>query len=86
MSKSKCKKQLSLGALLEVEMSKKVHAVAARTTRRSQNVKTSTCSHHVAPLSDVEALFWLAGVRDSAPCPRPAKRQGFVPVSKTWDI
>ena len=77
MSKSKCTKHLSFGALLEVAMSKKctplwcelhfqvnmykahharttfgnwnvekVHAVVARSTFLSQNVKSTTCSDH----------------------------------------
>ena len=45
-SKSKCTKHLSLGALLEVEMSKKVNAVLARSTFPSQNVQNITCSRH----------------------------------------
>ena len=34
------------GPLLEVEMLKKVHAVVARSTFRSQNVQNTTCSRH----------------------------------------
>ena len=87
MSKSKCTKHLSFGALLEVEMSKKctplwreapfpvkmykahqvrttfwswdvekVHAVVARSTFRSQNVQSTSCSDH----------FWKLRYRKSA--------------------
>ena len=46
MSKSKCTKQYtSSGPLLEVEMSK-MHAVVARSTCRSQNVQSTTCTRH----------------------------------------
>ena len=43
-SKSKCTKHTMLGPLLEVEMSKKVHAVVARSTFRSQNVQNTSVS------------------------------------------
>ena len=46
ISKSKCTKHTSSGPLLEVEMSKKVHAVVARSTFRSENVQNTTCSSH----------------------------------------
>ena len=46
----------------------KVYAVVARSTCPSQNVQ----------LLDVEASFCVAGARDSAPCQRWAKREGFV--------
>ena len=35
-----------LGALLEVEMLRKVHAVVARSTFRSENVQSTPCSEH----------------------------------------
>ena len=87
ISKSKCTKHLSVGRLLEVEMSKKcmplwreahfqvkmyktphvratfrgsdvekVHVVVARSTFRSQNVQSTTCSRH----------FWQLRCRKSA--------------------
>ena len=34
------------------------------------------------PLLDVQMSFRVAGARDSAPCQKWAKREGFVPVSK----
>ena len=51
-----CKTHLSVGRLLEVEMSKKVHAVVARSTFRSQNVQNTPCSDH----------FWKLRCRKSA--------------------
>ena len=36
-----------------------------------------------APLLDVEASFCVAGARDSPPCQKSAKREGFVAVSTT---
>ena len=46
ISKSKCTKHLSVGPLLEVAMSKKVHAVVARSTFPSQNVQNTSASEH----------------------------------------
>ena len=92
MWKSKCRKHLTFGPLLEVEMSKKctpvwreahfqvkmykarhsrstfgswhvekVHAIVARSTCPSQNVK----KHHMfGPLLDVQMSFCVAGARD----------------------
>ena len=57
----------------------KVHAVVARSTFPSQNVK----NHMFGPLLDVQMSFCVAGARDSAPCQKWAKREGFVAVSKT---
>ena len=64
ISKSKCTKHLSLGALLEVEMFKKCMSLWR------QHVSKSKCTkHHMfAPLLDVEACFCVAGARDSPPC------------------
>ena len=56
ISKSKCTKHTMLGPLLEVEMSKKVHAVVARSTFRSLNVQNAPCSDH----------FWKLRCRKSA--------------------
>ena len=39
ISKSKCTKHTMVGPLLEVAMSKKLHAVVARSTFRSQNAQ-----------------------------------------------
>ena len=50
ISKSKCTKHSMVGALLEVAMSKKVHAVVARSTFPSQNVQKHTM---VGPLLEV---------------------------------
>ena len=54
--KSKCTKHTILGPLLEVAISKKVHAVVARSTFRSQNVKNTRGSDH----------FWRFRCRKSA--------------------
>ena len=42
ISKSKCTKHLSVGPLLEVQMSKNVHAVVARSTFPIQNVQKNS--------------------------------------------
>ena len=55
ISKSKCTKHLSVGPLLEVQMSKKVHAVVARSTFPSQNVQNTPFSDH----------FWRSRCRKS---------------------
>ena len=46
ISKSKCTKHHMSAPLLEVQMSKKCHAVVARSTFRSQNVQSTTCPRH----------------------------------------
>ena len=56
ISKSKCTKHTILGPLLEVEMSKKVHAVVVRSTFRSQNVQSTPFWDH----------FWQLRCRKSA--------------------
>ena len=53
---SKCTKHTILGPFLEVEMSKKVHAVKARRTFRSQNVQSTPSPDH----------FWKLRCRKSA--------------------
>ena len=58
ISKSTCTKHTRFGPLLEVEMSKKVHAVVARSTFRSQNVQNTRGSDH----------FWRFRCRKSARC------------------
>ena len=45
ISKSKCAKCTNIRTLLEVDMSKKVHAVVARSKFQSQDVKSTTCSN-----------------------------------------
>ena len=45
--------------------------------------KSECTKHHMfAPLLDVEAWFCVAGARDSPPCPKWAKREGFVAFPK----
>ena len=56
ISKSKCTKHLSVGPLLEVEMSKKCTPLWARSTFRSQNVQNTRGSDH----------FWRLRCRKSA--------------------
>ena len=65
--KSKCRKHLSCGPLLEVAMSKKVHAVVARSTFPSQNVQNTPLSDH----------FWKFRCRKSA------RRCGAKHISKS---
>ena len=67
ISKSKCAKHTIVGPLLEIEMSKKVHAVVARSTFPSQNVQNTTCSRH----------FWKLRCRKSA------RRCGAKHISKS---
>ena len=89
----------------------KVHAVVARGTCPSQNVKNTSLSDHFWKLTcqksargcgakrvskskcwkhhmflhflDVQMSFRVAGARDCAPCPKWAKREGFVAFPKT---
>ena len=77
ISKANGAKHLSVGALLEAEMSKKCTPLWLGSASPSQNVKSTACSDH----------FWtfscrFAGARDGAPCPKWAKREGIVAVSK----
>ena len=67
ISKSNCAKHTLFGPLLEVEMSKKVHAVVARSTFRSQNVQNTPFSDH----------FWKLRCRKSA------RRCGAKHISKS---
>ena len=55
----------------------KVHAVVARSTFRSQNVKNTTCRTIFGRWTVV-----VAGATGSAPCQKRARREGFVAVSK----
>ena len=57
----------------------KVDAVVARSTFPSQNVKSTTCSDRFWRFRC--GFAWHA--RDSAPCQKWAKREGFVVFSKT---
>ena len=57
----------------------KVHAVVARSTFRSQNVKNT----RFGPLLDVQMSFRVAGARDCAPSQKWAKGEGFVAFPKT---
>ena len=56
----------------------KVHALVARSTYRSQNVKSTTCSRHFWRF---RCPFRVAGARDCARC--RAKREGFAEFPKT---
>ena len=67
ISKSKCTKHTSSGPLLAVEMLKKLHAVVARSTFRSQNVQNTSASDH----------FWKLRCRKSA------RRCGAKHISKS---
>ena len=76
ISKSKCTKHSSLGALLEVAMYKtrhvrttlgscdvgKVHAVVARSTFRSQNVKNTTCLGNFWTFSNVSKTWTVCSI------------------------
>ena len=77
--KSKCRKHVSLGALLEVEMLKSVRRCGAK------HISKSKCRKHVSlgPLLDVQMSFRMTGAGDSAPCQKWAKREGFVACPKT---
>ena len=67
ISKSKRTKHFSVGLLLEVDMSKKVHVVVARSRFRSQNVQSASVSDH----------FWKLRCRKSA------RRCGAKHISKS---
>ena len=66
ISKSKCTKHTRFGPFLEVEMSKKCHAVVARSTFRSQHVKNTRGSDH----------FWKFR------CVSRGRRKGLCTLSK----
>ena len=66
MPKSTCTKHTMLGPLLEVEMSKKVHAVVARSTSRSQKCKKLMGLEH----------FWMFDVLSRG------RRKGLCTLSK----
>ena len=58
----------------------KSHAVVARSTFVESNMLKT---YGLGPLLDVQMSFRVAGARDSAPCQKWAKHEGFVAVSKT---
>ena len=58
----------------------KVHAVVARSTFRSQNVKKK---QGFGSLLEVQMSLRVAGARDCAPCQKWAKREGLVTFSTT---
>ena len=58
----------------------KVHAVVARSTFRSQNVKNARGSEHFWTF---RCAFAWQGARDCAPCQKWAKLEGFVAFPKT---
>ena len=51
----------------------------------AKHISKSKCTkHHMfAPLLEVQMSFRVAGARDCAPCPKWAKREGFVAFPKT---
>ena len=51
-----------------------MHAVVARSTFPSQNVK----KRHVQTTLERSGVFCVAGARDCAPCQKRVKREGFV--------
>ena len=59
---------------------RKVHAIVARSTLRSQTGKNTRCSNHFWTL---KCRFCAVGARDSAPCQKWAKHEDFAAVSKT---
>jgi len=58
ISKSKRTKPFMFGALLEVQISKKVHALVAQSTFPSQNVKSTTCSEQAVEMSKECTPLW----------------------------
>jgi len=77
ISKSKCTKHVSLGALLEVEMFKKCTRFWRQAPFQVKNGK----AEGPGPLLDVQMSFRVAGARDCAPCQKWAKGEGFVGIS-----
>ena len=74
ISKSKCTKHTNVGQLSGSWDVKKMHAVVARSTFPSQNVK----KRHVQTTLERSGVFCVAGARDCAPCQKRVKREGFV--------
>ena len=79
ISKSKCTQHLSVGPLLEVEMSKKCTPLWREAHFEVKMLKTPG----FGPLLDVEMSFRVAGARDCGSCQKWAKREGFVAFSTT---
>ena len=80
ISKSKCIKHTILGALLEVETSKKC------TCRRgAKHISKPKCTKHtiLGAVSEVIMCSRVAGARNCAPRQKWAKREGFAAISKT---
>ena len=73
VSKSKCTKHLSVGARLEVEMSKQCTPLWREAHFQVKSVKA---------LLDVQMSFRVAGARDCAPCQKWAKTWGMCSMSK----
>ena len=81
ISKSKCTKHLCRTAFGSWHFEKSAcRCGATRSTFPSQNAKKHRM---LGPLSKVQMWFCMAGARDSAPCQKWAKREGFVAFSKT---
>ena len=78
ISKSKVLKTDGLGPLLEVEMLKK-----CTTFWREAHFEVKSENDGLGALLDVRMSFCVAGIRDSAPCQKWAKSEGFVAVSTT---
>ena len=67
ISKSKCTKHLSVGPLLEVEMSKKCTPLWREAHFQVKSAK-NTGTEHFWIFLDVQMPFRVAGARDCAPC------------------
>jgi len=68
-----------LGALLEIDMSKKCMPLWREARFEVKMLKTPH-----GPLLDVQMSFCVAGTRGCAPCQNLPKREGFVAVSNRW--
>ena len=79
MSKSKCTKHTSLGARLEVEMSKKCTLCGAKHISKSKCTKTARFG---ALLDDVQMSFCVAGARGLCTLSKVRKTWGFCSISK----
>ena len=79
ISKQKNTKCHMYGPLLTFRCRKSAHCCGAKHISKSKCTKR----HMYGPLLTVEIWFCVAGARDSAPCQKWAKRQGFLAVSTT---
>ena len=70
-------KHVMFEPLLEVEMSKKCTPLW-----HDASLEVKSVTDGFGALLDVQVSFCVAGARDSAPCLKSAKRDGFVAVSK----